>query len=145
MENQEIITKLRVMKNKFISNLCQILKRYNLTRMEFDILNCIYFSSLTNKQVKASSLAKYFEVSIPAVMHKLDVLETRGMVIKSTDTLDKRIKYYTLTAETKTELEELFHHRKRRGEQFFEALGEEKEHLSRILDITLKFLEEDYD
>ncbi|MCM1131222.1 MAG: MarR family transcriptional regulator [Roseburia sp.] len=145
MENQEIITKLRVMKNKFISNLCQILKRYNLTRMEFDILNCIYFSSLENKQIKASSLAKYFEVSIPAVMHKLDALEARKMVVKTTDAMDKRVKYYTLTKETKNELEELFQHRKHQGELFFQSLGEEKEHLSRILDITLKFLEDDYD
>ncbi|MDE7384149.1 MAG: MarR family transcriptional regulator [Anaeroplasmataceae bacterium] len=145
MENQEISVKLRAMKNKFISNLCQILKRYNLTRMEFDILNCIYFSNIDHKQVKASSLAKYFDVSIPAVMHKLDALETRGLVEKSPDGSDRRIKYYTLTLETKQELEALFQHQKQRGELFLEALGEEKEHLSRILDITLKFLEENYD
>lgn len=145
MENQEIITKLRIMKNKFISNQCQILKKYNLTRMEFGILNCIYFSTLENKQVQASSLAKYFEVSIPAVMHKLEDLEERKMVKKSADSLDKRVKYYSLTNDTKVELEELFHHQKERRELFFESLGDEKEHLSRILDISLKFMEEHYD
>ncbi|MDE6408086.1 MAG: MarR family transcriptional regulator [Anaeroplasmataceae bacterium] len=145
MDDQEIVMKFRAMRNKFINNLCQILKRYNLTRMEFDILNCIYFSSMKNKQVQASSLAKYFDVSIPAVMHKLDALEARGFVEKSTDSLDRRIKYYTLTEETTHKLEALFHHQKQRGELFLEALGEEKEHLSRILDITLRFLEEDYD
>ncbi|MDE7095381.1 MAG: hypothetical protein K2O23_02730, partial [Anaeroplasmataceae bacterium] len=69
MDNQEILMKFRALKTKFIHNQCQILKRYDLTRMEFDILNCIYFSTLKNQQVQASSLAKYFEVSIPAVMH----------------------------------------------------------------------------
>ena len=145
MDNQEILAKIRALKNKFISNQCQILKRYDLTRMEFGILNCIYFFTLENKQVQASSLAKHYDVSIPAVMHKLDALEARGMVLKSTDASDKRIKYYTLAEETRIELEELFHHQKQRGELFFESLGEEKEHLSRILDISLKYLEEDND
>lgn len=145
MDNQEITIKFRAMKNKFISNLCQILKQYEITRMEFDILNFMYFSSLEGKQVQASTLAKHFEVSIPAVMHKLDALETRGMIQKSLDSLDRRIKYYTLSENTKIDLEELFKHQKQRGERFFEVLGEEREHLSRILDIALKFLEEEYD
>ena len=145
MEDQKIVNQFRALKNKFISNQCQILKKYDITRMEFGILNCIYFTTLENQQVQASSLAKHFGVSIPAVMHKLDALESRGMIKKSTDSLDKRVKYYVLSDETRQKLEELFHNQKQRGELFFEALGEEKEHLSRILDISLKFLEENYD
>lgn len=145
MENEEITTKFRAMKNKFINNLCQILKRYEITRMEFDILNYMYFSSMESKKVQASTLAKYFEVSIPAVMHKLDALEEKGLVEKSLDLSDRRIKNYVLSIKTQRELKELFQRQKFRKEQFFDALGEEKEHLSRILDIALRYLEEEYD
>lgn len=138
----EIAVKLRAIKNKFINQRNQFLHDYGITRMEFDILNCIYASIASNKRVQASALAKKFEVSIPAVMHKLDALEQREMVEKSFDSEDRRVKYYTLTPNTLKKYEKLFASQMKKVERYFEALGEEKEHLNAILDITIQFLEE---
>ncbi len=145
MNSQEITTKLRMIKNKFFCTVHKIIEEHNITQMEFDLLNCIYFSNREGKQIQASTLAKWFDVSIPAVMHKLVSLEEKGMVLKKQDEKDKRVKYYTLTEETNLQMEELFEQHKKKVEMYFKALGEEQEHLNAILDITIQFLEEHND
>ena len=116
-----------------------------MTRIEFEILNFIYNANKNKEEVKASSLAKCFEVSIPAVMHKLDALESKRLINKHMDPKDKRIKYYRLTEETKMKYEELFARQEKRVSDYLRALGAEREHLIKILDITLQFLEDEYD
>lgn len=143
MFEEELEVKMLAIKNKFISHNNQIFEKYGLTRMEFVILNYIYMASVKNSKVKASSLAKYFDVSIPAVLHKLDALEEKGMVEKTLDDKDKRIKYYKITMQTKQRYEELFKRQKEKVERYLEALGEEAEHLNEILDRTIQFLEDE--
>lgn len=145
MLNDEISLKLRLIKKKFIANHLKMLNEYKLTKMEFDILNYIYFASKKNSNVQASGLAKFFDVSIPAVMHKLNDLELRGMILKYLDENDHRIKYYILTDETKASLEKLFNFQEKRKNDFFKFLGDEEPHLNIILDLTLKYLEDDND
>ncbi len=113
--------------------------------MEFDILNYIYFSTKKNNNVQASVLAKLFDISISAVMHKLNDLESKGMILKYLDENDHRIKYYIMSDETNNNLEKLFHFQEKRKNDFINYLGEEVEHLNIILDQTLKYLEEDND
>ncbi len=143
MFNQEINQKVRFIKNKFIQATHQILLESGLTRMEFEILNFIYIANKKEEEVMASSLAKCFEVSIPAVMHKLESLEAKGLIERLQATKDKRIKYYRLTEETRIKYEELFARQEKRMERYLEALGEERVHLMHILDITLQFLEDE--
>ena len=141
MLDQEINQQLRAIKNKFIVRTNEILLKSGMTRIEFEILNFIYNANKNKEEVKASSLAKCFEVSIPAVMHKLDALESNRLM----DPKDKRIKYYRLTEETKMKYEELFARQEKRVSDYLRALGAEREHLIKILDITLQFLEDEYD
>lgn len=145
MIEQEIGQHLRAIKNKFITSTNKILMKTGMTRIEFEILNYIYNAEKNQDKVKASSLAKCFEVSIPAVMHKLDALESKQLIQKYQDQKDKRIKYYCLTDKTKLGYEELFRKQGKKVEDYLEALGEERVHLIRILEITLKFLEDAYD
>ncbi|MDE7264490.1 MAG: hypothetical protein K2N64_07500 [Anaeroplasmataceae bacterium] len=142
---EEIQIKLRSIANKFRNKANLVVQEYGITRIEFEILNYMYVTELKQEKLKASDLAKCFEVSVPAIMHKLESLEKKSMIVKKRDTLDKRIKYYTLTEKTKSSYEELFAKQKKKVELYFETLGEEKEHLNRILDLTIKFLEELYD
>lgn len=145
MTSDEIQVKLRSIANKFKAKTNQFVQEYGITRIEFEILNYLYIRSVKNERMKTSDLAKCFEVSVPAIMHKLESLESKGMIEKKQDTLDRRIKYYALTENTKNGYEELFAKQKKKVELYFETLGEEKEHLNRILDLTLRFLEELYD
>ena len=145
MLDQEINQQLRAIKNKFIVRTNEILLKSGMTRIEFEILNFIYNANKNKDEVKASSLAKCFEVSIPAVMHKLDALESKRLINKHMDPKDKRIKYYRLTEETKMKYEELFARQEKRVSDYLRALGAEREHLIKILDITLQFLEDEYD
>ena len=78
-------------------------------------------------------------------MHKLDALESKRFINKLMDPKDKRIKYYRLTEETKMKYEELFARQEKRVSDYLRALGAEREHLIKILDITLQFLEDEYD
>ncbi len=145
MLNDEISLKLRLIKKKFIANHLKMLNEYKLTKMEFDILNYIYFASKKNSNVQASGLAKFFDVSIPAVMHKLNDLESRGMILKYLDENDRRIKYYILTDDANLTLEKLFKFQEKRKNDFLEFLGDELNHLNIILDQTLNYLEVDND
>lgn len=145
MTNDEISLKLRLIKKKFISNHLKMLNDYGITKMEFDILNYIYFASKKNNNAQASVLAKFFDVSIPAVMHKLNDLESRGMILKYLDENDRRIKYYVLSDKTNDNLEKLFQFQQKRKNDFLDYLGNELNHLNIILDQTLKYLEVDND
>lgn len=145
MIDQEISQQMRAIRNRFIMKTNKILLESGMTRIEFEILNYIYVACRNKEEVKASSLAKWFGVSIPAVMHKLDALEAKQLIERYTDPKDKRVKYYCLTKETKSSYEELFAKHEKRVAAYLEALGEERVHLIKILDITLQFLEEKYD
>ncbi len=139
MQYKEYAIKIRIIQNKFFEKMMLPLQKANLTKIEFEILNRIFF---LNKQTKATELAKDFQVSLPAILHKLDALEKKEFLTKIIKESDKRIKYYSLTDQAKKTCEWLHLEYDKAMEAYFEALGEEKEHLFRILDLTIQFMED---
>lgn len=75
MQYKEYAIKIRIIQNKFFEKMMLPLQKANLTKIEFEILNRIFF---LNKQTKATELAKDFQVSLPAILHKLDALEKKN-------------------------------------------------------------------
>lgn len=139
MQYKEYAIKIRIIQNKFFEKMMLPLQKANLTKIEFEILNRIFF---LNKQTKATELAKDFQVSLPAILHKLDALEKKEFLTKIIKESDKRIKYYSLTDQASKTCEWLHLEYDKAMEAYFEALGEEKEHLFRILDLTIQFMED---
>ncbi len=139
MQYKEYAIKIRIIQNKFFEKMMLPLQKANLTKIEFEILNRIFF---LNKQTKATELAKDFQVSLPAILHKLDALEKKEFLTKIIKESDKRIKYYSLTDQANKTCEWLHLEYDKAMEAYFEALGEEKEHLFRILDLTIQFMED---
>lgn len=139
MQYKEYAIKIRIIQNKFFEKMMLPLQKANLTKIEFEILNRIFF---LNKQTKATELAKDFQVSLPAILHKLDALEKKEFLTKIIKESDKRIKYYSLTDQANKICEWLHLEYDKAMEAYFEALGEEKEHLFRILDLTIQFMED---
>jgi Transcriptional regulators len=145
MEDFELIVKFKTIKNKFYSLMDKKLDQLGLTKSEFWILNYIYSETKEGNKVQASSIAKVFEVSIPAVMHKLEPLEMKGMLIKEIDFNDKRIKYYRISRKMAEAVELLFLEHQKEVGKYLDFLGKEQVHLNKILNLTLNFLEENHD
>ncbi|MDE5714873.1 MAG: MarR family transcriptional regulator [Anaeroplasmataceae bacterium] len=143
MLNEEIAVKFRIIKNKFFEKMIVPLQKANLTKIEFEILNHIFLLSQKNILVRATDLANDFHVSLPAILHKLDILEQKNYVFRRVDEQDKRIKYYDLTDITSKNYENLYQEYNKKMEDYFKSLGEEKEHLIRILDLTIQFMEDE--
>lgn len=137
----DLIRKIKLIQNNAFSRMDQKIEEVGLTRIEFHLLSHIYVS----QSIQASALASFFQVSIPAVMHKLDSLEKKGFVLKKVDEKDKRVKYYSITDSFKEYYYALFSNLEEITQEYYDFLGEEKKHLDRILDKTLEFLEEKND
>lgn len=141
MDRTDIIMKLNQIKAKGKEMFKVKMNEMNLTPSEFELLNYIYYLKRGNIPAKASLLAEAFYVSIPAIMHKLQALEEKKLVYKTTDSVDKRIKFYSISKD----LEEVCHKMRLYNEkvidQYIKYLGEEANHLNIILDMTIDFLE----
>lgn len=137
MDVMKLATVVRIIKGKAFSVMDEHLDEVGLTRIEFSLLSYLY----NYKSVQTSHLARQFQVSIPAVMHKLQALEKKGFCRKEVDQVDKRIKYYSLTEDFMEYYQSLYNELDRITQNYLSFLGEEGTHLERILDLTLQFLE----
>lgn len=137
MDVMKLATAVRVIKGKAFSVMDKRLEEVGLTRIEFSLLSCLY----NYKSVQTSHLAHQFQVSIPAVMHKLQALEKKGFCKKEVDQVDKRVKYYSLTDDFIEYYRNLYNELDRITQNYLSFLGEEGTHLEKILDLTLQFLE----
>ncbi|MDE5565444.1 MAG: MarR family transcriptional regulator [Anaeroplasmataceae bacterium] len=134
----DLTRKIKLIQNNAFSRMDRKIEEVGLTRIEFHLLSHIYVS----QSIQASALASFFQVSIPAVMHKLDSLEKKGFVLKQVDERDKRVKYYSITESFKEYYHALFSNLEELTQAYFDFLGEEMKHLDIILDKTLEFLED---
>ncbi len=142
MDSLDFRNKILKIRNNNCEYFKKILEKSNLTRIEFEISNYIYFCRQKNIKVTASVLAEHFEVSIAGVMHRLDSLEKKRVIIKNVDKGDKRCKYYDISLETLQKYESLYQRHVKHIDKYLASLKEEVSHLEKILDITINFLED---
>lgn len=137
MDVMKLVTTTRMIKGKVFSIMDKQLDAVGLTRIEFGLLSYLF-----NYQfAQASHLARQFQVSIPAVMHKMQALEKKGFCKKEVDKEDKRVKYYSLTNDFMVYYRNLYNNLNCIIQNYLSFLGEESKHLERILDLTIQFLE----
>ena len=142
MDSSIFTEKLRKLSSLRCSYFKKILAETDLTKMEFEIFSYIYTETSKNKEVSASSIASAFEVSIPAVMHKLDALEEKKLVIKTVSSIDKRNKYFTLTEEAASRIKREYQTHQDMLNNYLSSLGEEQKNLEKLLDLTISFMED---
>lgn len=77
-----------------------------LSDADIMILFCVGFCDV-NQQIKLSDVAKTLQVTLPAVTHKVNDLESKKMIEKTTSTKDLRVTYIKLTQAGKQYVESL--------------------------------------
>lgn len=96
-----------------------------ISPQEGKILMSIYFLRVKGENVTASSLSQQYGITIPAIMHKLTILENKGYIFRKEDKLDKRIKYIKLSDDVYHHCESIHTKKRKDLNDFLEYLGEE--------------------
>lgn len=132
-----------VLAKKFFNSL---LANVEITKIEYAILVYILRKKEIGEMVTASELAEEYHVSIPAIMHKLEILERDKYVKRTVYEKDKRIKHYAITERAINLCEGIRKEFDQRIVCYLDFLGKEDvAHLERLLDNTLKYMEEQND
>ncbi|VEU80997.1 MarR family winged helix-turn-helix transcriptional regulator [Haploplasma axanthum] len=76
-------------------------KRYSkeLTDADLNVLFCIKFHDDSREKIKLTDIALRLGLTLPAVTHKVNDLEERGLIIKIASNVDKRIINLEMTTE----------------------------------------------
>lgn len=121
------------------NNLIQIYKDLDISRFEFKLLMTLYYS---DELLTASILASLFDVTVAAVMHRMQVLEDKNLVRKEVSKEDQRIKYYYLTDEAYRICTEKAIMIEKKTTKFLESLGDDVYVLEGILVKIINYMEE---
>lgn len=130
------MNKIKHISNK---NLIQIYKDLDISRFEFKLLMTLYYS---DELLTASILASLFDVTVAAVMHRMQVLEDKNLVRKEASKEDQRIKYYYLTDEAYRICTEKAIMIEKKTTKFLESLGDDVDVLEGILVKIINYMEE---
>lgn len=130
------MNKIKHISNK---NLIQIYKDLDISRFEFKLLMTLYYS---DGLLTASILASLFDVTVAAVMHRMQVLEDKNLVRKEVSKEDQRIKYYYLTDEAYRICTEKAIMIEKKTTKFLESLGDDVYVLEGILVKIINYMEE---
>lgn len=145
MQGVNLIEKIEQLKHKSRMFYTDFVQQIGLTTIEFRIIDNIFRNKENNIEVTASNLAETYNVSISAIMHKLESLESKNFVVKRVSVSDKRIKYYDISDFAYEICSQAHHMYMKRWTKFLDYLGEEAHHLEMILDKCLEYMEENND
>lgn len=119
-----------------------ILKGTGLSHSEIDVLFTVYHYNRHNSDaITASKVANLMDVTLPAIMHKLTILENEGYVVRSSSEVDKRKKFINITSKWLNIIKEIDNHEEGIITDFLETLPGKGEMLARVLDDFAKYLE----
>ncbi len=114
------------MKNKHDFSLSNMKEKFpDLSHQEIRLLVTIFVSSTRNEKISASYLAKTYGVTTAAIMHKLEILEDCGYIIRKQDEMDKRIKYIEISDKLKECTSDLKTYNDKNIENIVKVLGDE--------------------
>lgn len=103
---QQTIYRLSSKSNKLF-NFNNIKEKFpQLSHQEIRLLGNIIIANTRGEKISASQLGKMYGVTTAAIMHKLDVLETEGYIVRIQDENDKRIRYITVGDKLTNHVEE---------------------------------------
>jgi MarR family transcriptional regulator, 2-MHQ and catechol-resistance regulon repressor len=127
------ITRLEL---KQISDVTQLIKQYGLTNSEHSIIHHIYCS--TKNSMTMSELGNYLFTYKPNITRTVLSLESKKLIIKKTDSKDKRITWISLTQKAINLLAEMSESMTRLHSSHFSNLNKtEKKHLAELLEKAL--------
>jgi DNA-binding MarR family transcriptional regulator len=81
------------------------LSQYGLTTMQWFIIGFAYDAGKTG--IRLNSLMKYLDTTMPFITNLVNALELKGIIQKTSDTTDSRIKIARLNPSYKQEVEEI--------------------------------------
>ena len=119
-----------------------ILKETGLTHAELNVLFTVYhYSKRNTESPTASKLAEMLEVTIPAVMHKLTVLEKEEYIVRDYSKEDRRKRFITITDKWLDVVKKLDTHEEMIINEFLLTLAGQGKVLVEVLDDFAKYLE----
>ena len=135
--NQKVF-KLMIRSKKIMQ---RFVEEEQLTTIEYYLLEELWKFSREDKTISMSELAQHFQVSLPAVMHKVDHLLEKRMLSKISSPKDKRTKLLKLSEQA----EEAILNIRKKYQDWIDAylnyLNEDAVYLEAILNKTIAFME----
>ncbi len=142
MKSKELYCYLAKMELIFFKVNDKVKEKTNLTGLETKLLAMI---SESGNSCSASELAKLNRVTIAAIMHCLSQLETKGFLVKTINEDDNRMKIYHLTESGESMAVYVRNTYQEKLNTYLDYLGEDRDSLKRIMEKTIKFMEDDLD
>lgn len=136
---------LMASKTKKFFSLSDIKAKFpDLSNQEIRILATIFIYNTRGDKISASDIAKLYDITTAAVMHKLDSLEEKGYIYRDTKEEDKRVRYISITKRVEEEALEFKNNNMKQMNEIARVLGDEDcRSLIRILDKLEKALKEE--
>ena len=132
------VFKLKIRSKKIMQ---RFVEEEQLTTIEYYLLEELWKFSREDKTISMSELAQHFQVSLPAVMHKVDHLLEKRMLSKISSPKDKRTKLLKLSEQA----EEAILNIRKKYQDWIDAylnyLNEDAVYLEAILNKTIAFME----
>lgn len=113
-------------KTKKVFSLSEIKAKFpDLSNQEIRILATIFIYNTRGDKISASDIAKLYDITTAAVMHKLDSLEEKGYIYRDTKEEDKRVRYISITKRVEEEALEFKNNNMKQMDEIARILGDE--------------------